>query len=170
MPAREPASFETGHATAGDIPEIVALLTEASAWMAMKGTPPWQASVLTEAFVMPRVERGEFIVARCGGEIAGVCTLTRSDPEFWPEDPVGQAAYLHKLGVRRRFAGGGVTTHLVAHCVGLARRWECAALRLDCHGALRGLYERLGFSYVDTRQVREDDGQTIIVDRLQLWL
>jgi GNAT superfamily N-acetyltransferase len=170
MPARDSGSFESGYATAEDVPEIVAVLTEASARMAAKHNPLWQASVLTEAFVTPRVERAEFIVARRGGEIAGVCTLTRSDPEFWPEDPVGQAAYLHKLGIRRRFAGGGVTARLVEHCLGLARVWGCAALRLDCHPTLRGLYERLGFSYVDTREVREDDGQTITVDRLQVWL
>jgi GNAT superfamily N-acetyltransferase len=81
----------------------------------------------------------------------------------------GFAAYLHKLAVRRDFAGGGASRTLIGHCAMLARTWGCAALRLDCHPVLRPLYERLAFSYVDTRRV-SDDGDVIVVDRLEMSL
>jgi GNAT superfamily N-acetyltransferase len=167
MASRDPV--EIGVAVPADGPRIVDILTEGAAWMAAKDCPAWSAAVLTEAYVAPRIARSEFLAARVGGEIAGVCTLSRTDPVFWPDDPPGFAAYLHKLAVRRAFAGGSVTRALIAHCAELAGRWSCSALRLDCHPVLRPLYERHGFSYVDTRGVREDD-DLLVVDRLELLL
>ncbi|EEZ9049269.1 GNAT family N-acetyltransferase, partial [Pseudomonas aeruginosa] len=42
----------------------------------------------------------------------------------------------------------------------------CAKLRLDCHPNLRGLYERLGFTHVDTFNPGWDP--TFIAERLEL--
>jgi GNAT superfamily N-acetyltransferase len=162
--------IEVSFAAADDVGEIVAVLTEAAAWMAAKQCPVWSASTLTPAFVAPLVAQREFLAARSGGIIAGVCTLSRADPIFWPDDPPGEAAYLHKLAVRRAFAGRAVTPALVEACGGLARSWGRRALRLDCHPLLRGIYGGLGFTYVDTQDVAADDGSILIVDRLQMSL
>ena len=166
-PERTP--WDIRFAAPQDGAQIVGILAEGAAWMAAKGCPAWSASVLTEAFVAPRIARCEFLAARAGGEIVGVCTLSPSDPVFWPDDPPGFSAYLHKLAVRRGVAGAGVSRALIAHCAALARSWNCSALRLDCHPMLRPLYERFGFGYVDTRRVL-DFGEMIVVDRLELRL
>jgi GNAT superfamily N-acetyltransferase len=144
------SAISSGFAVAHDANEVIAVLTEAAAWMATKGTPAWDASVLSEAFVAPLIARSELLVARSDTGIVAVCTLARSDPEFWPDASVGFAAYLHKLAVRRPHAGGVVTPHLIERCSSVARDWGCSMLRLDCHPNLRSLYERLGFSYLDT--------------------
>ncbi|EDY8519196.1 GNAT family N-acetyltransferase, partial [Salmonella enterica] len=47
-----------------------------------------------------------------------------------------------------------------------ARTQGCAKLRLDCHPNLRGLYERLGFTHVDTFNPGWDP--TFIAERLEL--
>lgn len=165
-----PAGIEVSFAAADDVTEIVAVLTEAAAWMAAKQCPAWSASTLTSAFVAPFVAQREFLAARSGGLIAGVCTLSRTDPVFWPDGPPGEAAYLHKLAVRRAFSGRAVTPALVDASERVAGSWGCNALRLDCHPMLRGVYEALGFTYVDTRGVIEDGDQPMIVDRLQRTL
>ena len=156
-------------AAPADGEQILAILTEGAALMAAKGCPAWTAAVLNEGFVARRIARAEFLAARADGGIVGVCTLSRSDPVFWPDDPPGLAAYLHKLAVRRDFAGRGASQALIGHCAALARTWGCSALRLDCHKVLRPLYERLAFSYVDTRRV-SDYGDVIVVDRLEMPL
>ncbi|OOK45091.1 hypothetical protein [Pseudomonas aeruginosa] len=46
------------------------------------------------------------------------------------------------------------------------RTQGCAKLRLDCHPNLRGLYERLGFTHVDTFNPGWDP--TFIAERLEL--
>jgi GNAT superfamily N-acetyltransferase len=170
MAALEPMPVEVDLAAPADGEQVAGLLTDGAAWMAAKGCPAWSAAVLTEAFIGPLIARAEVWVARSGGEVVGVCTLSRADPVFWPEAPAGLAAYLHKLAVRRDFAGGGVTRPLIGHCAGLARDWNCSALRLDCHPVLRGLYERHGFRFVDTRRVDQGDGEIIVVDRLEMGL
>jgi GNAT superfamily N-acetyltransferase len=162
--------MEVSFAAADDVAEIVAILTEAAAWMAARHCPAWSASTLTPDFVAPIVVQRGFLAARSGGMIAGVCTLSRTDPIFWPDDPPGEAAYLHKLAVRRAFSGRAVTPALVEACQRVAESWGCNALRLDCHPMLRGVYEALGFTYVDTRSVVEDGDQPMIVDRLQRTL
>ncbi|MCA6282276.1 MAG: GNAT family N-acetyltransferase [Phenylobacterium sp.] len=165
---KKPARVPIGFASPVDMHAVVSVLAEAAGWMSAKGTPAWDASSLTEAFVAPFIARSELLVARSDDVIVGVCTLARSDPEFWPDAPAGFAAYLHKLAVRRTHAGGTVTPRLVKRCSSLARAWGCSMLRLDCHPNLRSLYERLGFSYVDTSFPRPDNA--FVVDQLQLQL
>ncbi|OPE06786.1 GNAT family N-acetyltransferase, partial [Pseudomonas aeruginosa] len=78
----------------------------------------------------------------------------------------GEAAYLHKLAVRRTHAGRGVSSALIEACRHAARTQGCAKLRLDCHPNLRGLYERLGFTHVDTFNPGWDP--TFIAERLDV--
>ena len=91
---------------------------------------------------------------------------SKEDPEFWPDALKGEAAYLHKLAVRRTHAGRGVSSALIEACRHAARTQGCAKLRLDCHPNLRGLYERLGFTHVDTFNPGWDP--TFIAERLEL--
>ncbi|MDP3659916.1 GNAT family N-acetyltransferase [Phenylobacterium sp.] len=157
-------------AEAADLDEIGGLLAEGAAWMHAKGTPAWTYAEIAPAALAARIAEGAFICARSEGTIVGVCMLSRVDLEFWPDDPLGEAGYLHRLCVRRSFAGARVTPLLVDWCVRAARAWRCKALRLDCHPNLRGLYERLGFTYVDTRTIQTRGARTIVVDRLQISL
>src|SRR5690625_4541941 len=106
------------------------------------------------------------LVASCSDGIVGCCTLSAEDPEFWPDALKGEAAYLHKLAVRRTHAGRGVSSALIEACRHAARTQGCAKLRLDCHPNLRGLYERLGFTHVDTFNPGWDP--TFIAERLEL--
>ncbi|MEL4151742.1 GNAT family N-acetyltransferase [Klebsiella pneumoniae] len=115
-----------------------------------------------ETFVL----RSELLVASCSDGIVGCCTLSAEDPEFWPDALKGEAAYLHKLAVRRTHAGRGVSSALIEACRHAARTQGCAKLRLDCHPNLRGLYERLGFTHVDTFNPGWDP--TFIAERLEL--
>jgi acetyltransferase (GNAT) family protein len=160
--------FDIGFAVAADVEDILGLMREGSAWMLAKGCPAWNLASLTPAMAAPFVARSEFIAARAGREIVGACTLTRADPDFWPEDPPGAAAYIHKLAVRRTFAGGRVSSLLVDHCRGLALGWDCRALKLDCHPILNSLYRGLGFTYVDTRTAKLADSRSLVVDRFEI--
>ncbi|ENZ0353944.1 GNAT family N-acetyltransferase [Shigella flexneri] len=125
-------------------------------------TAPGERMDSEETFVL----RSELLVASCSDGIVGCCTLSAEDPEFWPDALKGEAAYLHKLAVRRTHAGRGVSSALIEACRHAARTQGCAKLRLDCHPNLRGLYERLGFTHVDTFNPGWDP--TFIAERLEL--
>ena len=150
MDSEEPPNVRV--ACSGDIDEVVRLMHDAAAWMSAKGTPAWDVARIDRTFAETFVLRSELLVASCSDGIVGCCTLS--------------AEYLHKLAVRRTHAGRGVSSALIEACRHAARTQGCAKLRLDCHPNLRGLYERLGFTHVDTFNPGWDP--TFIAERLEL--
>lgn len=143
MDSEEPPNVRV--ACSGDIDEVVRLMHDAAAWMSAKGTPAWDVARIDRTFAETFVLRSELLVASCSDGIVGCCTLSAEDPEFWPDALKGEAAYLHKLAVRRTHAGRGVSSALIEACRHAARTQGCAKLRLDCHPNLRGLL--LGFRF-----------------------
>lgn len=131
MDSEEPPNVRV--ACSGDIDEVVRLMHDAAAWMSAKGTPAWDVARIDRTFAETFVLRSELLVASCSDGIVGCCTLSAEDPEFWPDALKGEAAYLHKLAVRRTHAGRGVSSALIEACRHAARTQGCAKLRLDCH-------------------------------------
>ncbi|EPG8552944.1 GNAT family N-acetyltransferase [Pantoea anthophila] len=114
MDSEEPPNVRV--ACSGDIDEVVRLMHDAAAWMSAKGTPAWDVARIDRTFAETFVLRSELLVASCSDGIVGCCTLSAEDPEFWPDALKGEAAYLHKLAVRRTHAGRGVSSALIEAC------------------------------------------------------
>jgi GNAT superfamily N-acetyltransferase len=132
-----------------DAQTVAAVLTEAAQWLAADGRPLWSAADTGLERVQRDTDAGRYFIAREDGEVAGVVRIDLEDPFFWPEIESGSSAFVHKLAVRRRWAGHGVSTALLGfareHALGLGR----LHLRLDCvadRAPLRSLYEGFGFS------------------------
>jgi GNAT superfamily N-acetyltransferase len=143
-------------ATTADARAVAAILTEADAWVARLGTPMWELGELDEGRVASEVAGGLFFLAWCGGEPAGTVKFQLDDPLFWPDRPDDNAAYIHRLAVRRKFAGGRISMALMTWAVDRARALGRDVLRLDCDAdrlSLRAVYERFGFAYHSDRQV-----------------
>ena len=101
-------------------------------------------------------KRGIYYLAECENESAGVVRFQMEDPELWPDVPENSSAFLHRLAVRRRFAGQGVSTAILNWAVRRTRELGRGHLRLDCEAArpkLRAVYERFGFRHHSDRQV-----------------
>lgn len=116
----------------------------------------WKTHELEPAVVAADVAAGLCFLAECGGEVAGTMRFQLEDKLFWPDRPLGEACYVHRLAVRRAFAGTGVSSALLAFAAARARFLGRPYLRLDCEshrGRLRSLYERFGFRYHSDRQV-----------------
>ena len=157
--ARE--DFELGPATPDEAAAVSRVLQEAARWITTWRAQLWDPALLGEDFVAPFIARGEMLALRTRGEIAGVMILELEDPLFWPDRPPGEAAYVHKLAVRRAYAGQGLAAALLDHAADLTRALGRHRLRLDCHPDLAGYYAGLGFRQVDERDVRHPEvGQT----------
>ena len=143
-------------AESADVENVSAVLREAAAWLALRGQPLWRGDELTAERVAADVNECLFFVAECDGEVAGVVKFQLEDPLFWPDVPTGEAAFVHRLAVRRRFAGGVVSTALLDWAARRARSLGKQYLRLDCEASrlrLRAVYERFGFRHHSDRQV-----------------
>jgi GNAT superfamily N-acetyltransferase len=140
----------------GDAPLVSSVLAEADAWLRARGAPLWQEDELAPETLTPEVASGLYYVGFCENEPVGVLRLTLEDPLFWPEALPGEAAYVHRLAVRRAWSGGETSRALLAWAGEEALRRGCSYLRLDCVASrpkLRSLYERFGFGYHGDRVV-----------------
>jgi len=145
---------------------VSSVLTEAADWVASRGKRLWHATHISLEAVTPDVEAGMYQIAWMGGDAAGVVKLQMEDPDFWPDMANGEAVYLHRLAVRRRYAGGEVSNALLHRMVSIAGELGRTYVRLDCAAdrpALRRFYEAFGFRFYDERNMG-----SFIVARYQL--
>ena len=144
-------------ATSVDADAIVQILAEASRWVEkLDGTTMWVEGELEEEGIKAEAGANMFVVAEIDGQIAGALRFQLEDRLFWPDLDVADSAFVHRLAVRRAFAGQGVSTALLEWAIDRARTLDRRFLRLDCdaeRARLRAFYERCGFRLHSYRQV-----------------
>ena len=141
--------------TRGDLDAASALLRAVARDLKERGEDLWSAESLTPERLERHYPRESWRVARQGSEVVGTYALLMTDPFFWPDDPPGEAAYLHKLGVHPAWQGQGLSHALLRHAETEARALGRSFLRLDTTAArprLRALYAAAGFREVDVVQ------------------
>lgn len=141
--------------TRGDTAAAADIMREAAAWLRETGRPLWRPEDLTEERILAGVAKEDVCVGRADGEAAAAMILQWSDPVYWPEAG-GDSGFIHKLSVRRRFAGKGLARDMVEWAAREAQRRGKKYLRLDCAAdrvKLRAFYESLGFRLVGLRDL-----------------
>jgi GNAT superfamily N-acetyltransferase len=134
----------------------IAILLEAAAWLESRGEPLWLPDEIDTGSVRRDVEHGKYVLAFAGEDAAGTARITPTDELFWPEALPGEALYVHRLAVRRRHAGGRVSSAILDFARAEARAAGCGFVRLDTDAfrpRLRRVYETFGFVFRDERVV-----------------
>jgi GNAT superfamily N-acetyltransferase len=150
------SELQIRQATTQDAEVVSEILREAAQWQEHAGMPLWREEHIGVAHILDDVRAGIFFLAEYPGESAGTMKFQLEDPLFWPEACEGEAAYVHRLAVRRRYAGTGVSTTLLRWAVERTRALGRPYLRLDCAAArlkLRAIYERFGFLHHSYGQI-----------------
>lgn len=145
--------MHTEFARPSDAAAIAAVLREAAQWLADQKKPLWAVSDFSDESVQRDVDGGLYAVAKVDDAVVGVVRFQREDLTFWPDADPGSSAFLHKLAVRRTWAGQGVSAALLAFGREHARSLGLRYLRLDCvadRQPLRTLYEGFGFTLRDS--------------------
>jgi GNAT superfamily N-acetyltransferase len=143
-------------AFARDTGDVSNVLSEAAQWLEERGMPMWREDELTAERITRDVAEGHFFVAECAGKMAGTIKFQLNDELFWSDAPAGEAAFVHRLAVRRTYSGGQLSTQLLQWAVERATALGRQYLRLDCEASrlrLRAIYERFGFQHHSDRQV-----------------
>jgi N-acetylglutamate synthase-like GNAT family acetyltransferase len=99
-------------ATPQDIDAVAEILGEAARWLEEQGMPMWHQDELLPSHIVADVDSGQFFLAECDGVPAGAIRFQLEDRLFWPDVPQHDSAFIHRLAVRRRFAGGEVSSAL----------------------------------------------------------
>jgi GNAT superfamily N-acetyltransferase len=136
---------------------VEAMLVEAAQWVDAMGEVMWDVGELAPERIVAETAAGQFYVALADGEPAGAIRFQLEDTLFWPDLPDDHtSAFVHRLVVRRRFKGQGISKALLVWAVEHARALGRSHLRLDCDKSrpkLMALYEGLGFQFHSFRQV-----------------
>jgi Acetyltransferase (GNAT) family. len=141
--------------TLGDLDAASALLVRVAQDRVERGEELWPPRSLTPERLERYYPRPGWRVAWHGGEAVGTYVLLDADPLFWPDDPPGEAAYLHKLSVHPGWQGRGLSHTLLEHAAAEACALGRSFLRLDTAAErprLRALYAAAGFREVDVVQ------------------
>jgi GNAT superfamily N-acetyltransferase len=143
-------------ATLEDLPTVSAILSEASAWLDLQNMSLWQQEHISRSVIQQDIKLGLFYIAFCEGIAAGVVKFQTEDLEHWPDINQADSAFLHRLAVRRSFAGGTVSMQIFQWAIEHSRDLGRQFLRLDCvadRPRLRLVYENFGFKHHSDRQV-----------------
>jgi GNAT superfamily N-acetyltransferase len=140
-----------------DAAAIEVMLVEAAQWVDALGEVMWETGELATERIASEVAAGQFYLALVGGDPAGAIRFQLQDALFWPDLAGDQtSAFVHRLVVRRRYKGQGISKALLRWAVDHARALGKSHLRLDCDKSrpkLRALYEGFGFQFHSFRQV-----------------
>jgi GNAT superfamily N-acetyltransferase len=151
-----PSEPQIRQATPHDVTLVSDILKEAAHWLEQFGMPLWREAELEPASITADVHAGLFFLAEYSGVPAGTVKFQLDDPLFWPDVPPKEAAYIHRLAIRRAHAGTGLSTALMHWAARRARTLGFRYLRLDCVATrprLRAVYERFGFEHYSDRHV-----------------
>ena len=143
-------------ATLEGLPTVSSILSEAALWLEQNNMALWEGNEVSPDTILQDIELGLFYIAFYEGLAAGVVKFQTEDLVFWPDIPQENSAFLHRLAVRRSFAGRSVSTALLQWAVEQSRALGKQYLRLDCvadRWRLRLVYENFGFKHHSDRQV-----------------
>src|SRR5262245_38014870 len=142
--------------TLDDVAEADVLIREAAEWRIKKGEPLWGPNETSQDELNRVARLGELVVGRVTGEIATCMFLHDEDRLFWPQVSAGEAFYIHRLAVARKFAGRGYAHAMLEWAAGETRARGRKFLRLDCEprAKLLALYQSAGYSPIDPAPIQ----------------
>lgn len=139
---------------AGEVDSSIEVLREVAIWCEDKKLNMWKIDSLTKEYLLTGVDQDSFCVGKLGEESVCSMILQWYDPLFWPDAEENEAGYIHKLCVKRKYSGIGLSGKMVEFAVAECKKRGIRYLRLDTGWSrepLCKLYESLGFRRVGKR-------------------
>jgi GNAT superfamily N-acetyltransferase len=140
----------------GNVDEAIGVMRESAKWLIDIGKPLWKLEDLTKEMLLKDNNSDEFYVLKVDNEIAGAMILKWEDPLFWPNAKKGECGFIHKLSIRRKYSGMGISQKMIGQAVEECRKRGAVFLKLDCAGdrvKLCSLYEKIGFKQVTRKMM-----------------
>lgn len=140
----------------GDIDEAIDIMREATCWLINIGKPLWKLEDLTKERLLKDNKIDEFYVFRINNESAGAMILKWQDTLFWPSAKHGESGFIHKLSVRRKYSGTGISNKMIEQAIKECKKRNIVFLKLDCDASrekLCSFYEKFGFTQVDRKMM-----------------
>jgi GNAT superfamily N-acetyltransferase len=146
-----------------DQPDVfLAILREVGQWLVDARQEMWALDSLTADNLFDPYTRGNCYVMYADGAAAATFILQWKDPLYYPDVPDGTAGFIHKVAIRRTFAGKGLFAPILDFCRQACLDRGIYQLQLETDAtrpALMRFYERHGFVPTYQKEI-EEFGQT----------
>lgn len=131
----------------GEIGLVSSILEEAALWLQSTGREMWNEQQYSVAGLLQAYPDADMVLCLIDEEAVGTMVLQEEDKLLWPNhhEP---SLYLHKLAVKRQYAGTGLSEAMVGWAKKQGSLQGKRYLRLDCAAdrpRLCAFYERQGF-------------------------
>ncbi len=130
------------------LPDLCPVLRASALSFERRGLPMWTQDSLTLERLSAQYPGRQGYLGWLESQCVAAMILVPSDPHFWPDDPAGEALYLHKLAVHPGWQGHGLGAQMIAAAIAETRAAGRPRLRLDTAAErpkLRAIYEARGF-------------------------
>lgn len=148
-----------------DQPELaVVILREVGQWLTDNRQELWQVDTLTLDNLLDDYTTGNLFVMYAQEEQeteahpAAVFILQWKDPLFWPGVPDNTSGFIHKLAIRRMYAGQNLFKAILDFCRNECLDRSIHQLQLETDATrpkLMQFYERYGFTPTYQRDIEE---------------
>ncbi len=155
LTGREKLTYDCRPARSEDIPDLLAITAEASAYMKERGVDQWQDGFPNAEVFARDIAAGGCWLFTHEGAPAGVISLyTAPEPDYgairgaWLSR--GPYATVHRTAVKAAYRGRGLADEMMQLCEDLALGRGFASVRADTHAdnaAMRRLLEKRGYAY-----------------------
>lgn len=132
----------------------VEILCEVGQWLVDQNQTLWNLQTLTVENLLDEHTTGNLYVMHAdrddgnGPQPAAVFILQWKDPLFWPDVPDNTSGFIHKLAIRRAFAGQNLFAAILDYCRKACLAHGITTLQLETDATrpkLMQFYERHGF-------------------------
>lgn len=145
----------------GEVETAINIMKEVTKWGRSVGLNVWKDEHITREKLLVGINEDDFHIGQVSNDNASCMILQWNDALFWPKAKENEAGYIHKLCVRRKYSGLGLSRKMVEFAIEECKKRNIEYLRLDTglnKKKLCNLYESLGFELVGKIQL-DDRGE-----------
>lgn len=142
--------FSIDNATPDDLPVIYHLFEEAILFQKQNNYKGWNS--YDREFIKSDIQNGLLYKIVSGDDIACIFSICFSDVLIWREKEKGNAVYLHRIVLNRKFAGGKIFQKVLEWAMQFAREAKLKYIRMDTwadNEKIIAYYKSYGFVFVE---------------------
>ena len=139
----------------GSLEDGARIIRAVAADLRERGIPLWNGAVLSAESLCGQ-NGSKMITGYIGDAPVAAMILSDYDPDFWPNIPIGESTFVHKLAVLPSFQGKGLAHEMLDRAALMSLALGIHVTRLDCAAdrpKLCAVYERAGYRKVAERVV-----------------
>jgi GNAT superfamily N-acetyltransferase len=157
-------TFRNDQPGRGTADEFINILREVGQWLVDSGQELWAIDTLTTENLVDEYTQGNCFVMYADETPAATLILQWKDPLYYGDVPDNTAGFIHKVAIRRAFAGQGLFAPMLDFCKSECRKRGIHEIQLETDAtrpALMQFYEHNGFTPTYQKMIHEF-GQTFL--------